>query len=277
MNELYDITSKYSFTKRYHHLEAYGYEQKINDEVFKKFYILDLRKLNEDDLKALFEDFNNIQEELAESDYFNRVAHNLYIYFLCDDKNKLENLAYNATRDIRYAFKQIINKEELSIILDDNKDYRLDNTQESLSINNKNIIIDNFNLIYGPNGSGKTVLLNELGESYGIVPANMMLIPERKKITLRDSLYLHSFITEDKDIYNYYLYLMSLIRYAKTNNTPILIDDMCWNSLDDINQIKIATILNEASFENRVFVTAAREQVKKLIKATVYHPNIIEL
>ncbi len=277
MNELYDITRDYSFSKGHYRIKTYGYEQRINDEVFKKFYILDLRKIKEEDLKAIFEEFSTLQDELAQDDYFSKAAHNLYIYFLCDDKKKLEHFAYEATRDIRYAFKQIINKEELSLIFDNNKNLKLDNTQESLNINNKNIIIDNFNLIYGRNGSGKTVLLNEIGASYGVTPANMMIIPERKEINLSDSIYLHSFISEEKNKYDYFLYLMSIIRYAKNNNTPILIDDMCWNVLDDINQIKLATILNEASFDNRVFVTAAREQVKSLIKATVYHPNIIEL
>lgn len=272
-----NIIREYQLADGHHSIKTFECEQRINNELFKKFYVIDLCKLSIEEIETIFADFDTIQDDLVRDDYFNKVAHNLYIYFLYDDKSKIASIAHSATRDIRYAFKQLVTRKELGLIIDNNCDRVISDSKETISINNKKIITDNFNLLYARNGVGKTVLLNELGEYYGVTPANMMIIPEEMKINSRDSLYLQSFISERENKYMYFLYLMSIIRKARNNYTPILIDNLCWTALDDINQIKVATILNEASLDNKVFVTSSQEKTKKLIKATTYNPNIIEL
>lgn len=278
MQNLDGVTKKFYLKNGPLEINTYWYTQKIEGNPFKKFYIVDLRRLNEEEILSVFKEFSTIQDELVRNDFFNKkVAHRLYLYFLCDDKSKYNNIAQEAVRDIRFAFKLLVDKNDLDLILANNVDIDCVNPEENLSINGKNIKVGNFNLLFGVNGSGKTVLLKEIGEYYNVTPHNMMRIGDTSKVTLEDTKYLHAFVSESDYMYNYFLYLMSIIRMAKNTDTPILIDDLGWNGLNDINQIKIATLLNEAAFTNRTFVTAPQNDIKSLVRASIYNPNIIEL
>lgn len=258
-------------------MNIYWYIQEIEGEPFKKFYIADLRQLTEEEITIAFKEFDTIQDETVRDDFFFKAAQNLYFYFLCDDKQKYQSMASEAIKDLRYAFKLLVTEEDLNLILANNINIPKVNPEENLVINGKELKIGNFNLIYGGNGSGKTILLNEIGKYYHVTPYNMDRIGSNPEITLEDSQYLQAFASESDYMYNYYLYLMSIIIVSKNNNTPILLDDLGWNGLDVINHIKIITLLNEASFEQRTFITAPQEKIKSLVKGNVYKPNIIEL
>lgn len=277
MQELNGETKKIYLKEKPLLINTYWYIQNIEGNPFKKFYIVDIRRLNAEDTLSIFNEFDTIQDELVGNEFFSHVAQNYYICFLCDDKTKYRSMAEKALKDIRYAFKLLINKEELSLMIDNNIDIDHINQEKTINICNQDIKIGNFNLIYGGNGSGKTMLLNAIGAYYDTKPCNMARIGEAQEITLNDSLYLQIFASNFDYMYNYYLYLMSIIRNSKTNDIPILLDDLGWNGLDVINHLKIITLLNEASFEQKVFVTAPQQKIKSLVKGNVYNPNIIEL
>lgn len=277
MQRLNGETRKFYLKNGYISMNTYFYTQKIEGKAFKKFYIVDLRRLTEEEAKSVLKEFATIQDELVKDDFFFKAAQNLYLYFLCDDKSKYKNIAAEAVKDIRYAFKLLINANDLSSILDNNVDIEHVNPEEQLNLNGEHLKIGNFNLIYGGNGSGKTMLLNKIGEHYNVTPHNMMRIGDSSNVTLKDKIYLDAFVSEEEYMYNYFLYLMSIIRMAKNTDTPILLDDFGWNGLDDINQIKIATLLNEASFDNKTFITAPQTKIKSFVRSQIYNPNIIEL
>lgn len=277
MQDLFGTNKKYKLENKSIWIKTLWFTQEIEGHPFRKFYIVDLRRLDEEKIKLVFKEFNTIQDELVKDDYFNRTAQNFYLYFLCDSKQKYQSIASIATEDTRYAFKLLISKEEFSIILDENADIANVNPNEKIIIKGKDFNVGNFNLIYGGNGSGKTNLLKELGDYYHVIPKNLTNVGAASGITLYDDIYIHAFVSESDYMYNYYLYLMSIIRASKNTNMPILLDDFGWNGLGQIDQLKIITLLNEAAFNNKTFITASQEKIKKIVKRNVYKPNIIEL
>ena len=75
----------------------------------------------------------------------------------------------------------------------------------------------------------------------------------------------------------YFEYLIGIITEARRKEQAIIIDDMSFGALDDLNKIRVIDILANSSKSNIVAITTCQNDIKKLVNNRVYQPNIIDL
>lgn len=257
--------------------------EKINGEDFKKHYIVDIRKLSENDIKIIFDNFDNLQAQFLSKSYFLK-KFNIMLYILHDKKQTHEIYKKQILNNYDFALKKFITEEELNNVLKYDNDMKLSHqTKIDVNCNNKHIsIIDGFNLIYGPNNSGKTSYLKAFSTLlecpiFNMNDKNLTLNIDNTNQYLQELLNTFNLNIEKEfpsNIEQYFYRLSQIIAYCKINNIPLLLDDLGWNSLDTKNKLELINTLFEFSKENTTIVTACQNDVKKMIKRHIYKPNI---
>lgn len=268
-------------------LPYYEYVDKINDVIFRKNIVLDLTKIDIESIEYFFNNFSEINNIIGGYYYYNqddkfRGNHKLLMVYSNDIKSIVYKNSYNVLHDFNYFLKDFINEEEFKnlgnsyIILINNK---------NIVIDDKNINLSGFNLIYGSNGSGKTMLLKSISNKIKSPIFNLDNYRERireiecseififyyKLLTGRDSIEINS--NSDRIFY----WLSIGLAYGKLENNVVLLDDMCWGGLDSRNKISIIDNLNNYSYFNGIVTTACQEDIKCLVKRRVYNPSVIDL
>lgn len=260
--------------------------EKINGDDFKKHYIIDVRNLSKNDIMIIMNNFDNLQTQLLYDSYFLQKI-NIILYILHDKKQTPELNFEQILNDYNFALKKFITEEELDDIIKYNRNINLPNqTKIEVNYNNKHIsIIDGFNLLYGPNDSGKTAHLKVFATLLECPIFNM----KDKNLTLnidKNNYYFQELINRFNldikkeylsNIEQYFYKLSQIITYCKVNNMPLLLDDLSWNSIDAKRKLELINALFEFSKENTTIVTACQDDVKKMIKRHIYKPNINSL
>lgn len=263
-------------------------------DILKKLFIIDIRNMNYEDINYIFENFDEIQRVLL-SDIFldyheievnNKLStypYNLELIFLMD-KNRNYNInSYKYIYNFDYALKSFMNEEEFNKYLTKQNTYNNINKEVLLDLKGKLLKLNHFNYIVGDNGSGKTRLLNEISyylkqPVYSLDNFNLDLMDKIKnKGNINKFLYD---LTDNVDFYsgfnNYAYRLSQILQYSLENNNIVLLDDLRWNGLDNLNLVKVVNLLKDYSYENTSVVLTGCDK-SKWIKRKVYNANIINL
>lgn len=282
-----EVYGKYKETYVIMELPYYEYVDKINYVIFRKNIVLDLTKIDIEKLEYFFNNFSKINNIIGGYYCYNqydkfRGNHTLLMLYNDDIKSVVYKNNYNVLYNFNFLLKDFINIEEFEklgdshIILNDNK---------NIIVDDKEINLSGFNLLYGCNGSGKTMLLKSISNTIKSPIFNLYNGIDRlyeiesseifkyyyKLLTNKDNVVINSYS-------DHIFYWLSIgFAYGKLENNIVLFDDMCWNGLDSRNKINIIDNLNNYSYSNGVVTTACQKDVKGLVKGRVYNSNIIDL
>lgn len=250
----------YNTIDRYINIDIPYFEikQVINDIIFRKYFIVDIRNLTDEEVKNIFLNFITFQNKFLGEEYFKNADYscNMMLYFLCNDNKKIDKFVINTiNNNMSYAYKDFIVESDLARVLNNSEDIELKEINSNFSYNGKDFTLGRFNLINGINGSGKTRMLNEISRFYETPIFNMG--------------------TSDF----YFDKLNMAIQYCIDNKIMLLLDDMVWKSLNDRDIIKTIDILFNYSkkYNTKTVITSSDNKATNLIKKRVYKPNIIEL
>lgn len=263
-------------------------------DILKKLFIIDIRNMNDEDINYIFENFDEIQRVLL-SDIFldyheievnNKLStypYNLELIFLMD-KNRNYNInSYKYIYNFDYALKSFMNEEEFNKYLTKQNTYNNINKEVLLDLKGKLLKLNHFNYIVGDNGSGKTRLLKEISDYlkqpiYSLDNYNLDLLDKIKNKEHINKFF--SSLTGDTSLYgsfnNYAYRLSQILQYSLENNNIVLLDDLRWNGLDNLNLVKVVNLLKDYSYENTPVVLTGCDK-SKWIKRKVYNANIINL
>lgn len=277
---------QYDFTTI--NIPYYEIAQKINETIFRKYFIIDIRNWEENKINTFFKDFSSIQYEFFSEEFFsdNSYRYNMMLYIVYDENKKYDFDRYQIMNDYHYAFKEFIAGNELDCILNMNQNIELEKKEKKISYQDKEIILDRFNLIYSFNGSGKSTLLKSVADFYQVPIFNM----SDRNLELEFSFQnddtfqnmLHKFKVDHLKNYlsnseKYFYQFSQIVAYCNYHNMPLLLDDLSWNSLDDGNKIRLIDALFEYSNSQDTVITTCNGDVKSLVQRRVYNPNIINL
>lgn len=235
------------------------YIEKINGNDFRKHFVIDFNKLNENQINYILNNFDNFQMQLLGFDYFyyksEKYNCSLFLHLLNLPKNKNYESILN---NYNYCLKEINDNIKLK-----DKDIIINNQKSEYSWNNQKFTISNFNLIYGNNATGKTRLIRSYGE-YKNIPVFQLV---------RNFESGNFLVTSTERLSNF----KKILKYCKENRIPILLDDMFWGSFDSKNTIKIIDELYDSSINNQVVFTSEQELPKTLVLKRTHDYNIIDL
>lgn len=261
----------------------YEFNEVINNELFRKVFVIDLINMNREKVINLLNNFNFFQEQFGHNLYYdlnNRFRKNNTLLFLYnDDLREIINIIRNQmVNNYDYFLKDFItegvfkNITNIDAILQEN----------NMVVSDKIINTSGFNLLYGPNNSGKTILLNKISDTLDTRIFNCFNI-KRENLEESELFKFYYKLLTNKDIVEIYSTIDIIyynlcfgLTYAKLNNKILLLDDIGWLSIDKRNIINIIDNLNEFLYTNGIVVTACNETVKTLVKNRVYNPNIVE-
>lgn len=239
---------------------------KINENDFRKYFIIDIRNWNSDVIFEVFNNFANFQYNLLVDEFFSNSNKtypvNLMLYFLIDENRDYDIDEETIKNNFRYAFKDFINYEQFLQITRKPNLY-VPQRQAIYMYNGERIEINNFNLIFGPNNRGKTNLLKFIAEESDLPLFNLYLDLNSSKILTSATERLNN--------------LKQIMDYCYNQNSPLLLDDMGWNAFDERNKVKIINQLYDYSHDNNVIFTSAQQAIKSLVKKRSHKPNIIDL
>lgn len=275
----------------------YELEKKINNEVFRKYLVIDIRKMSDDEVNSIFSDFSSFNCQLLENYYFSSeikkenfdYRKNIMVLFVYSPDRKYPIDKHEALYNMEYAFKKFVTEEELADIISKSS-IEIDYSKIISFSNNGFSLLPGFNLIYGSNGSGKSRLLFDFYNNLKNVPMynmdnwhlNLAGNGRIKDYSLVE-MYLNRLNEFNRDIEktaigNYLYRLSQILSYSKEQNNVVLLDNLCWGSLDDRNTINVLDTLFEYSCDNTpVVVTSCQNNIKKLVRNRIYNPNIIDV
>lgn len=269
-------------------------DKKINDEVFRKYLIFDIRKLKNNELNSIFNNFDDFNyqilgdvflKQIIDNEHFD-YSKNMIALFVYSKKQK-QNIDINKVLyDMKYALKKFITEDELNELLSKNTiklnpKTKIYYSQLGFSLYNR------FNLVHGLNGSGKTVLLNDFSNHFDVPifdmsNLNLNLLEKVKDSSLIDNYFQR--LTKDRyeqriNMKDYLYRLSQVMAFSKENNNMILCDNLCWGQLDNVTQINVLDALFDYLCDNSstIVVTSCQDEVKRLVKNRIYEPNIIEV
>lgn len=277
------------------HYEYFIKDIKVNEEVIKKIFVIDIRNMSDKNIHYLINNFEEFQEVVLANDFFSisspknkdkfNYRYNMDLILLYDKIRK-----YNIDRtpvlyNMEYAFKKFMTIEELKNYL--NRDYKGINFDKEKLIELKNGILKlkRYNYINGLNGSGKTILLNEIANSLN-VPAfsmNDISLDLTNNIQNKENIkkYLYQ-LTGSYDVKKYSDYekyihrLAQVLEFSSEQNNMLLLDDLRWGSLDQRNKINLIDTLFDYSVNNEGVVITGCSEINN-IKRRIYKANIINL
>jgi len=263
-------------------------------DILKKIFIIDIRNVNDEYIKYIFENFDEIQRVLL-SDIFleyheietnNKLStypYNLEFIFLIDKNREYNMNFYKYIYNFDYALKSFMNEEEFNKYITKQNTYNNLNKELLLNLKGKLLKLNHFNYIVGDNGSGKTRLLNEISDYlkqpiYSLDNYNLDLLDKIKNKEQVNKFF--SSLTGDTSLYgsfnNYAYRLSQILEYSLENNNIVLLDDLRWNGLDNLNLVKVVNLLKDYSYENTPVVLTGCDR-SKWVKRKVYNANIINL
>ena len=265
----------------------------IDLETFRKSFIFDLRNMEDEQLNAIFNNYQYFQEQFCSKQYFRDYSpylfnfkNNMEIIFLYDDNSKIRN-QYDIMYDMNYMLKKFMTMDELKQYLEKNfSSARFANIQRVV-VDDKIYGLKRFNYLYGLNGSGKTAFVNKIANKLKVPVFNVnqhdldLINYIKRKECIKQ--YLYS-LTGSYDVGNYSNYekyvhrLSQILEFTSEHGNILLLDDLNWASLDNLSTIRLVDTLFEFAINNEnVLVTGALDDVKSLVKARTYNSNIIEL
>lgn len=265
----------------------------IDGEIFRKSFIFDIRNMEDNQLKAIFDNYQYFQEQFCSKHYFRDYSpyafnfkNNMEIIFLYDDATKIEN-QYEIMYDMNYMVKKFMTMDELKQYLEKSFAMARFYNTERVVIEGKTYELNRFNYLYGLNGSGKTVLVNKMAHKLKVpvFNANQQDLDLINYIKRKECIkqYLYS-LTGSYDVGNYSNYekyvhrLSQILEFTREHGNILLLDDLNWGGLDNLSKIRLVDTLFEFAINNEnVLVTGALDEVKTLVKARTYNSNIIEL
>lgn len=239
---------------------------KINENDFRKYFIIDIRNWNSDVIFKVFNDFVDFQSNLLADEFFSNSNKtypvNLMLYFLIDESRNYDIDEETIKNNFNYAFKDFINHEQF-LQITRKLDLYVPQRQTIYMYNGEQIEINNFNLVFGPNNRGKTNLLKFIAEE-----SNSPLF------CLYQDLNSFKILTSATErLAN----LKQIMDYCYNQDSPLLLDDIWWNAFDERNKVKIINQLYDYSHDNDVVFTSAQQSIKSLVKSRSHKPNIIDL
>lgn len=239
---------------------------KINENDFRKYFIIDIRNLNQDIIVEMFNNFDNFQHYLLADEFFKNSNKmypvNLMLYYLIDEKRDYEIDKKTIKDNFRYAIKDFISYEQFLQITRKPNLY-VSQRQTIYIYISEQIEINNFNLIFGSNGRGKTNILKFIAKE-----EDLPLFCLQKDINSQ------KILTSATERLNN---LKQIMDYCSNQNCPLLLDDMEWNAFDERNRIKIIDQLYDYSHDRNVIFTSAQPSIKRLVNRRSHKPNIIDL
>ena len=261
---------------------TYEVEEKINGEIFRKNIVVDLRYLDKNKILEILNNYKLVQMEIANNfNWHNSVEKNDRLFYLYDENIKDIILEYQSTiiKDTSIYSKKFIDESKFEQLRDKNI---VINNGNNIMVGNVNINTSGFNLIYGPNGSGKTVLLRHISD-YFDVPVFNYYSKDMIKLD-NDKVFMdyYKMLTGKSEITNYtgiddvYYGICNGLTYGILTDNIVIFDDLGWGLMDDDNQKRIIDVLNNYSYNNGIIMTNCQEDVKKLVKSRVYNPHLID-
>lgn len=265
----------------------------IDLETFRKSFIFDLRNMEDEQLNAIFNNYQYFQEQFCSNQYFRDYSpylfnfkNNMEIIFLYGDNTKITN-QYQIMYDMNYMVKKFMTTDELNLYLEKNfSSARFANIQRVV-VDDKIYGLTRFNYLYGLNGSGKTALVNKISNKLKVpvFNANQQDLDLNNYIKRKECMkqFLYS-LTGSYDVGNYSSYerfvhrLSQILQFTKEQGNILLLDDLNWSGLDNLSMIRLVDTLFEFAINNEnVLVTGALDDVKSLVKSRTYNSNMIEL
>lgn len=283
-------------------IPCWTYYKKTGDEVTAVYYFIDLTdpEVRAKVEKELFSDFVEAQHLLFSKDFFTtpeNLRFNNNLIFIVEDKYQEEY--FKTEHDFTYLRKRFINEKDIPLLL------RLINSKD-ISDYSSEFIFDEkayplkyFNCIYGPNGSGKTMMMGAIAEQFNsplysaniysdLTKNNLKYMLNNLDKTTIDFYYKNLWgLSNDKKTIpemlmfsGYAEVVMLYIAAAITNNQEnknkiLLIDDIFWNNLDSIRTLNLFETLGNIT--TPVVITSTVENPKLLIRKKIVGSNIIEL
>ena len=275
--------------------EYFSKEIKINDEIIKKIFVVDIRTMKSELIDSLFSDFEEFQRIILGKDFFNRSVleeKNLFTYsyymdlvFLYDKNRKYNIEKYKILYDIDFAMKHFMTEDELIVFL--NRKYPTKNLNKEILVELKDKVIklNHFNYINGNNGSGKTVLLKSISNEIKVPMFSMDNIDLNLENYIASKEYIKKYLkqlTGSSEINQYsdyekYVYRMAqILEFSREHNNMVLLDDLRWDALDSRNRLNLIDTLFDYSLNNEGVVITGCNQSGN-VKRRVYKSNIIKL
>lgn len=265
------------------YLLVYVLEEKINNEIFRKNIVVDLRNLDTDTVNDVLENYEGVQLDIAE--FFNLFRYdrkNDRLLYLYNDKIKdiVSKYEYSISRDFQLYKKEFIDEEKFNELNDKNI---ILSGSNNIKVGNVIVNMEGFNLIWGLNGSGKSVLIKQLSEYFDVPIFNYYSKDIIKLDNSEIFMDYYKKLTGKSKIVNYtgiddiYYGICNGLTYGTSTGNVVLFDDLAWGSISDLNRFNIIDMLNNYSYNNGIVMTSCRNDVKRLVKNRVYNPNIIDL
>lgn len=269
---------------------CYVKEMKLYNDIVKKLFIVDIRNLPDELISYIFTNFHDFQNLVLGPDYYfgsDTYSSNMELIFLFDENRHYYIDKNEYLYDMEFALKRFLTEDQLHEILIKNYKERSKAKYVSLQIENKDLTLTHFNCIIGSNGSGKTVLLNNISRALYVPMFSMNDIALNLDDLISDDASLRKYIYQLTGAYeigkysNYEKYinrLAQILEFSREHNNILLLDDLGWNGLDDRSKVNLIDTLFEHSMNNEgVVITGCNESQKHLVKNRVYDPNIIEI
>lgn len=264
-------------------------------DTIKKIFVVDITKMSDENIKFLFDNFQDFQLKLLADDYFKGeelikagafpYSYSMDLIFSYD-----QNRDYNINKseiesDMNFAFKHFLTKDETVTYLAKEHLGQNFNRKKLIKVSGSPLVISSFNYINGNNASGKTRLITDISKSlkapvYSMDDISLNLESRIKnKENVKRYLYYFTGSSEFDEYSDYqkYMYRLSqILEFSAQQKKPVLLDDLRWNALDNRSQIKLVDGLFQYSNNKESVVLTGCDRTQ-LIKRRVYKPNIIEL
>lgn len=283
-------------------IPCWTYFKKSGETEIGKCYFVDLtdpdiRKKLENGVFPIFEEAMGF---LFYEEYYNtpeEISNNNDLVFITDDKTPKYNLKME--KNFSYIRKRFINEKDLPTLLSLFNSKNMTDYSAEFVFNDELYNLRPFNCIYGPNGSGKTMMMKAISDQFNVplYSANIYSDLMRKNLKyMLDNLdrstiemyfkKLWGLSTSKKispEMLNFLgygelsmLYIASILANQELEkNRILLIDDIYWNNLDSIRTLNVIETLG--SISTPVVITASVEQPRNIVRKRVYGSNIIEL
>lgn len=269
-------------------ISYYKSEKKINGELFRKYFIFDIREMTSDKISIIFNDFDKFNNQLLENEFFSSENKNIMVLFLYSQDKKYDINTHRIMYNMEFALKKFVTEDELYDIIFNNS-IDLDCDTKICTSDNDECLYSGFNLLYGLNGCGKSQLIFDFYSKLNLKSPIFNMCNDQLNLVnlIQDKSLIEMYLKKLNELNGYniksnigdYLYRLSqILAFSQEQKNIVLLDDMCWGTLDDRNQINVLDTLFEYSCDSSpVVVTSCQSNVKKLVKNRVYKPNIIEV